>query len=164
MISETKMKLVFRTLGMPKWVNLEETDLKSAGKHKFHEIVEKAPKIGKLIVNGASSPLVQELFKKGRKVAAINYYELFNAKFTEEPIEIPPTRDGQVTLIYEVGKEPIKNYEYSAKLLQGLISKYSQNGLVIIETHLAPSAFNTAYGQDIQNKLSIPLKKEEVWT
>ena len=159
----SKTKAVFRVMGLPKVISFEETGIKNAALAKAKAAIEHAPMTGKLVVSGVSSPILQGLFEKGRKVAAINFADMFNAKFTDTQFELPPPRAGQVTLIFAVGKEPVKNYEYSAKLLQGLINSYEALGLVIVETHLTPSTFNLQYGLQFKNKLSIPVKEEEEW-
>lgn len=158
------MLSIFKIMGMPKVTSWEDTGIKPATLRRTQEMVRGAPMSGVLIVSGISSPVVQELFKKGRKVAAIDYVELFNARFTEEDYTLPSVREGQVTVIFNVGAEPVKNFEYTSKILQSLLSKFGNTGLCIVETHLSPSNFNTQYGLDIKNKLIIPKKEESVWT
>lgn len=159
-----KTKKVFQLMGFSIPLMFEDTGIKTAGLKQATSALKSAPQTGKLVVSGTASPMMVGFFEQGRKVAAINYFELFNAKFTDEPYELPPPRKNQVTLISEVGKEPVKNFEYSAKLLQGLIASYESLGIVIIETHLTPSTFNMQYGVNFTNKLIIPKKDEVVWT
>ena len=78
-------------------------------KKRALSVIEKAPHSGgKLVITGVSSPVMQGFYENGRKVAAVDFYEVFNAKFTDEPYEMPPARQGQVTLIYNVGQEQAK--------------------------------------------------------
>lgn len=158
------MSQVFKILGLPRVVSWEETGIKPAALRRTKEAISKAPENGKLVVSGVSSPVIQELYAQGRKIAAIDYVDIFNAKFTNEEINLPPTRVGQVTLIYNVGNEPAKNFEYSSKVLATLLSKYSATGLVVIETSLTPSNFNLQYSLNVKNKLVIPALEEILWT
>jgi len=162
-MTDKVVEKVFKVLGLPKIIRINDTGAGPAVKRQVEKAIAHAPEVGRLIISGTASPVMQGLFKNGRKVAAISFLDLYNAKFTEDALELPPPRANQVTLIYAVGKEPVKNFEYSSKLLQGLMSSYESSGLVIIETHLSPSTFNMTYGLDILNKLSIPTKNEEVW-
>ena len=159
----SKTTKVFQVMGLPKVTSFAETGIKAAGLRQANKAITNAPQVGKLVVSGVSSPVMQGLFEQGRKVAAIDFFEMFNAKFTDDSYPMPPAKEGQVTLIYRVAMEPVKDFGYSAKLLQGLINTYSAMGLVIIETHLTPATFNMQYQTDFQNKLVIPPKKEEQW-
>lgn len=159
-----KTKKVFSVMGLPPVVTFEETGIKAAGLKAAQNAIDHAPEKGKLVVSGVSSPILQGLFEQGRKVAAISYLELFNAKFTDKEFSMPPVRAGQVTLIYDVGREPVKDFVYSSKLLSSLINSFEASGLVIVETHLTPSNFNLQYSFDFKNKLTIPKKEEVVWT
>ena len=159
-----KMHVIFKFLELPRIVSWEETSINAPTRKRADSIIINAPMKGaQLVISGVSSPVMQGFYQNGRKISAVDYYEVFNAKFTDEPYEMPPARQDQVTLIYNVGKEPVKNFEYSSKLLQGLINKFSANGLVVVETTLTPSTFNMQYGLDFKNKLSIPIKPEAVW-
>lgn len=155
---------VFKILGLPKIVMWEETGIKPANLRRIKDAIKKAPVEGQLVVSGVSSPVIQELYAQGRKVVAIDYVDVFNARFTDEDINLPPKRVGQVTLIYNVGNEPVKNFEYSSKVLMTLLNKYSSTGLVVIETPFTPSNLNLQYSMDIKNKFVIPAKEEVVWT
>ncbi len=157
-------KSIFTVLGMPPIVHINDTGAGPKTKEAVKGLIQRAPQQGVLIVSGVSSPILVGLFEKGRKVAAVDYLEVFDLKFSDEDISLPPPREGQVTLIYNVGSEPVKDFSYSSKLLKGLILKYSTRGLVILETTLSPNNLNLKYGYDYKNKVVIPYKKEEVWT
>lgn len=158
------VKQVFKIMGLPNAVSFDETGIKPSALKRIQASIEKAPQVGTVIISGVSSPVLQQLFENGRKVAAVDYLEFFNAKFTEEQYNQPPTRAGQVTLIYNIGREPVKDFLYSSKLLQTLITKYNTSGLAVLETHLTPSTFNMQYQMDVKNKFIIPPVEEEVWT
>jgi len=155
---------VFKVMGLPKVVTWEETGIKPATLRRTQEAIASAPQEGQLIISGVSSPVIQEFYKQGRKVTAIDYVDLFNSKFTDEEINLPPARAGQVTLIYNVGNEPAKNFEFSSKILGALLKKFAANGLVVIETSLTPSNFNLQYSMNIKNKFIIPMVEEDLWT
>ena len=156
---------IFTVLGMPPIVPIEDTGAGIKTKELVAKLIVNAPQSGTLIVSGISSPILVGLFEQQkRKVASIDYFEFFNTKFSEEEFSFPPPREGQVTLIYNAGREPVKDFGYSSKLLQGLITKYSSKGLVILETHYSPSALNLKYGFSYANVVTIPPKKEVVWT
>lgn len=153
----------FRILGIPSVIPWEDTAVKPSVKTKILTAIPKAPKEGLLLISGTSSPILQEFFKIGKKIAAIDFIEYFNSRHNDNDYQLPPARPEAVTLIYNVGKEPVNNFTYSSKVLQGLMSKYSR-GLVVIETDMTPSNFNVQYGLNLQNKFSIPRKPDEVWT
>ena len=158
------IKKLFKVLGMPTVYTADELGCSKALKTQIAKVISNAPASGLLYVSGNASPIVTGMFEDGRKVAAVDYLEYFEGKFSDtSDYQLPPKRKGQVTLVYNLGKEAVKNYEYSAKLLKGLISRYSDEGVCVLEGQLTPSTFNLTYGLDIVNKMAIKAPQEKVW-
>ena len=155
---------VFRALGIPTDTEWSATGASPATIEQAKMAVQRAPEKGTILISGIATPFLAEAYAIGKQVAAIDYLEYFDSKFKDldDQLGLPPARKGQFTMIYNINKEPVKDYGYSSKLLQGLITKYS-GGIVILQTEMTKNSFNIAYGMSVVNSLIIRRKKEEEW-
>lgn len=142
-------------------ISYEDTKLVPTRQKVIEESIDRAPTSGVLLVSGSAAAVVNQLLYK-RKVVGISFSELFDHRFGDESSGSYP--NSPVVLIYAIGLEAAKSKEYSSTILNSLLSYYkARETLVILETHLTPSNFQTTYGLTIKNTISIPPKEDEAW-
>lgn len=155
----------FAVLGVPMHyhgVTYKETKLVPTRQKAIEESIARAPTSGILLVSGIAAPIVNQLFSMDRKVVGISFPELFNDRFNAGDND--SYVNSPVVLVYDVSLEAAKSKEFSATILNSIISYYrARQTLLIIETPLTVSNFTTTYGLSITNTLSIPPQGEPSW-
>lgn len=158
-------KSAYSILGLPAHyhgITYEDTKLVPTRQKAIEESINRAPSSGLLLVSGTASPIVNQCISMGKKTIGISFPELFDERFNSGDNDSHP--NSPVVLVFDVGLEAAKSKEFSATILNSIISYYkSRETLLIIETQLTPSNFVTTYGLSIKNTLTIPQKEEEAW-
>lgn len=161
----TLPKSAYSILGIPRFyadIAYEGTTLLPTKQLAIRESIAKAPTQGLLLVSGCAAPVVNQLFALDRKVVGISFSELFDDRFKSGDNDSYP--QSPVVLLYAIGLEAAKDKAFSMTILNSIISYYkARETLLILETHLTPSNFQTAYGLTVKNVLSINLKEAETW-
>lgn len=158
-------KSAFIVLGIPghyHGVTYKDTKLVPTRQKAIEESIGRAPSSGVLLVSGTAAPIVNQFITIGKKTIGISFPELFDDRFNSGDNDSHP--NASVVLLYDIGLEAAKSKEFSATILNSIISYYkSRETLLILETQLSVSNFTTTYGLSIKNTLSIPIKEEEAW-
>lgn len=162
-ISQKTKGIIFGIMGLSgcQDTQLEDTKIPAKNIQALRDKIAKAPKKGVIVVTGTCCPIVNELFNDGRTIVGFSFSEYYDARFSSEN-EVDKPKPAKVVVLRSVGKEPAKNFEYSTKLIQGIMEYYA-NSLLIIETHLTKNAFETTYGIIVANHVSLLKKEEEPW-
>lgn len=126
------------------------------------EKIDKAPSSGTLLVSGCAAPIVNQLMDKSVKVVGCNFVDYYESRFSEGDAMTLPS--APVVVIYGIGAEPAKNSDYATRLLNGIIESYrSVDTLLLFETTLTNSQFQTRYGIIVKNAVALPLIEEDTW-
>lgn len=155
----------YNILGIPQYyadISYEHTRLVPTKQLAMQESMARAPAQGVLLVSGCAAPIVNQMFDLDRKVVGLSFSELFDSRFNSESNDTYP--NSPVVLIHSIGLESAKDKSYSATILNSMLSFYkARETLVLLETPLTPSNFQTTYGITIKNVVTIGLKEEEAW-
>jgi len=158
----TKSAYIF--LGLPQYyagLSYADTKLVPTKQKAMQESMSRAPSSGTLLVSGCSAPIINQFIDEDKKCFGLSFPELFEDRFSDGDTTYP---NGAVILIYDIGMEPAKNKEFSATIINSIISYYkARETLLILETQLTPSNFSTTYGLTVKNTVTIQLKEEEAW-
>ena len=100
------------------------------------------------------------MFNQGKTLVGLSFPEYYESRFSEDVMSKPQA--SQVVFIRAIGKEPAKNSEYASKLLQGLIEFYS-GSLIVLETVLSKTSFESTYGISVVTHLTLQKKEEDNW-
>ena len=154
----------FNILGLPRHyhnLNYSDTRLVPTKQKSLEESISKAPASGVLLVSGCSAPIVNQLLNQDRKVVGISFPQTFDEQFNDGDSQYP---NSPVVLLYDIGMEAAKNKDYSATIINSILSYYkARETLLILETPLTPSNFQTTYGLSVKNSITIALKEEDAW-
>lgn len=154
----------FNILGLPRhYHNLTYSDTKlvPTKQKSLEESISKAPASGVLLVSGCSAPIVNQLLHQDRKVVGMAFPEVFDERFSDGDLQYP---NSPIVLLHSIGLEAAKSKDYSATILNSIMSYYrSRDTLLILETPLTPSNFQTTYGLSVKNSVTIQLKEEDAW-
>jgi len=157
-------KSAYSILGLPQFycgITYSDTKLVPTKQKSLEESIAKAPSSGILLISGCSAPIVNQLFELDRKVVGISFPESFDDRFSSNDTSYP---NSPVVLLYDIGLEAAKDKAYSTTILNSIISYYrARDTLLLLETQLTPSNFQTTYGLSIKNTIIIPLREEESW-
>jgi len=127
---------------------------------KLRDSISKAPTKGKLLVVGNPAPIINQLFESGRRMFGVDFIKYYESRFDgESTYHIPTSTD---LLIYNVGAEPARSSEYGARLLNALLTQYSDN-FVIVATIDTKNVFETKYGLIFENTVTFKKEKEPKW-
>lgn len=141
----------------------EDTELPKTQIPILTKKIYAAPKAGTLLVSGTAGPIINQLWEMGRKSYGIPFTEYYSDQFKEEKTQLPSNKV-DVVVIYGIGNEQGKNPEFSTRLLTSLLDFYkSRDILVILETPMSKTDFQTRYQLDITTTLKLQLKKEQAW-
>ena len=114
-------------------------------------ILNNMPETGVLLVSGTANPIINYIFLQ-RRIYGIDFVQYYEEQFVDKKIDIPKKMG--VYYIYNIGKEPAKNKEYSAKLLESFIASH-RNAFIILETTLPKTEFERTYRLSFVNYLTI---------
>ena len=153
-------------LGLPEYyygLDYKDTKLVPTKVQPLIDSINRAPEAGVLLVSGCSAPIVNQLIKGGRKAVGLSFPEYYSSTFlkNEDAMELP---NASVVLVHSIGSEAANNMAYSGKLLGNILSYYkSRTTLVILETNLTLSNFQTTYSMSIKNTVTLQLREEDSW-
>ena len=161
----TKVKYVLKMCGLPARYAEETYATTLLTKDKtatLRDSIFKIPQSARLLVSGSAGPIVNQLINEmNKKVVGCSFTEYFESKLSNEPISLPKA---SVVVIYSVGAEPARNKEFSTTILNSIIEFYRNNDtLLIFETPLTLTQFETTYGISIPNKRQIKIKPSSDW-
>jgi hypothetical protein len=156
--------LKFMYVGLPRnWYKESKADYKISNE-RFRTLSEKLKHLPEkpitLYIQNGCSIFVKEIFDV-YKIKGIDFVDYFKSMFDNqtEKFEIP---EAVIIVVYNIGLEPALNTAYSAKLLYGLIEQIKQNdNHIFLCSHLSPSKFESEYGIDLVNKITLTKNKEE---
>lgn len=156
-------KTIFNIMGLQgcQDINLVDTKMPKVKQEEFLKKIQNAPAKGRLLVSGTACPIINILYSLGKTVVGISFPEYFDSRFDDSSDFLKPNAK-DVVVIRAIGKEPAKNFEYSSKLLQGLL-EYYQESLVILETHFSKTNFETTYGISVSTHITLQLQEENSW-
>ena len=141
----------------------EDTDLPRTAISGLQQKIYKAPTSGTLLVSGTAGPIVNQLREMGRKTHGIPFTEYSTDQFKDEKVSLPSNKV-EVVVVYGIGNEQAKNSEFSSRLLISMLDFYkSRQVLVIMETSLTITDFQTRYQIDTPTSIRMRLKKEQSW-
>jgi hypothetical protein len=157
-------KSAYSFLGLPQYyagLSYSDTKLVPTKQKALQESMARAPTTGTLLVSGCSAPIINQFIELDKKCVGLSFPELFDDRFSDGDTTYP---NSPVVLIYDIGMEPAKNKEFSATIINSIISYYkARDTLLLLETQLTPSNFSTTYGLTVKNIVSIQMKEEESW-
>ena len=166
-MSELPKTSIYAALRLPQRYaseTYEDTDLARTRIATVKEKIFKAPVSSILLVSGTAGPIVNQLREMGKKAYGISFTEYYTDQFKEEEKARLPSNKVDVIVVHGIGSEQAKNPEFSSRLLVSLLDFYkSRQVLVILETSLTVTDFQTRYQIDIPTSIRMHLKKEESW-
>lgn len=126
---------------------------------RLQELFNDIPAAARLIfIEGTAGPIVDQLIRNGKKVRGIDLSERFDAPFVEHN-----NPQCEVLLLYGMDNT-VSVPKITIPMLNSIIDIYKNLGtLVIIQSNNTATAFSSAFGTKIVNKLKIQEAPEPKW-